>query len=490
MVELNEEVKKLHLEELEPLDLSKCHTVSDIVQGMSHCSFGARMVGEVANTLESLISRENKPAIIYDGKRNTHLGRLLERMKARGWFKTIVLPETYANKKRSPEKNVVVIGLFSERHEDAIYKRPERAIFINQFEIARPGQVRDGYFPDVIFTDQRYAIPILFHTLEERLDGRQIAIPEFIEELKKYGGLAYHVAKGAENFLKMVQDKNCTKFLTISGAMTIAKMGLIFCDLIDAGMVDYVAATGALMAHGLVESVGLKHYKYDPKYSDDELADLKLNRVTDTLEPDSNLDHIEDIINKILDIIDGSKPTSPSVLHRMIGVHLSENYPNERGILKSAYEKNVPVVVPAFVDSELGNDAYTHNLKRLKEGRKKIMMDMELDTKVLLDLMTNAILAGIFTIGGGVPRNNTQNVAPLIEIINNRLRLNLKQTMFFYGTRMAPDAMHYGHLGGCSYNENKSWRKMDLRGSFVEVKGDATKILPFIAKYALERKAA
>jgi len=482
--------KSLQLEELEPLDLRKCQTVSDIVRGMSRCSFGARMIGEVANTLESLISRENKPAIIYDGKRNTHLSKLLERMKARGWFKTIVLPETYANKKRSPEKNVVVIGSFSKRHKDAIYKRPERAIFINEFELARPGQVRDGYFPDVIFTDPRYVIPILFHTLEERLNGRQKTIPEFVEELKKYGGLAYHVAKGAENFLKMVQDKRCTKFLTISGAMTIAKMGLIFCDLIDAGMVDYIAATGALMAHGLVESVGLKHYKYDPRFSDSDLARLKLNRVTDTLEPESNLDHIEEIVDKIIDLVDGSEPISPITLHRMIGEYLSRNHSNERGILKSAYEKNVPIAVPAFTDSELGNDIYTHNLRRLKEGRPKILIDMELDTKVLLELMTNAVLAGIFTVGGGVPRNNTQNVAPLIEIINNRLRLKLKQTMFFYGTRIAPDAMHYGHLSGCTYSEGGSWRKMDLRGSFVEVIGDATQVLPIIAKNALEREAA
>lgn len=482
--------KKIQLEELESLDLKKCNTVSDIVKGMSKCSFGARMLGEVTDSLENLISKKDKPTIIFDGKRDTNLSRLLIRMRERGWFKNIIFPETYTNKKRSPEKNIIVIDRFSERCEDAIYKRPDRAIFINQHELARPGQAKDGYFPDVVFSDPKYVVPVLFHALEERLDGNRCTIDRFMSNIEKYGGLAWHVAQGAKNFSAMVQNKKCTNFLTISGAMTIAKMGLIICDLIDAGMVDYIATTGALMAHGLVESVGLKHYKYNPKYIDDELAKLKLNRVTDTLEPESNLDHIEDIVSRILDSIDDSKPISPSVLHRMIGAHLSKNYPNERGILKSAYEKNVPVVVPAFVDSELGNDVYTNNLKRLKEGKPKILMDMELDTKVLLELMTNAILAGIFTVGGGVPRNNTQNVAPLIEIINNRLRLDLKQTTFFYGTRIAPDAMHYGHLGGCSYNENKSWRKMHLRGRFVEIRGDATKILPFIAKYALERKSA
>ncbi len=49
-------------------------------------------------------------------------------------------------------------------------------------------------------------------------------------------------------------------------------------------------------------------------------------------------------------------------------------------------------------------------------------MDMEKDTAKLLDLMTSAPAAGIWTFGGGVPRNWTQNVSPLIEIYNNRMK--------------------------------------------------------------------
>lgn len=81
--------------------------------------------------------------------------------------------------------------------------------------------------------------------------------------------------------------------------MTIAKMGLIVCDMIDLGMVNGICSTGALMAHGLVESVGLKHFKYNPNEDDANLAQRKLNRVTDTLEPETNLDNIGKIITKI-----------------------------------------------------------------------------------------------------------------------------------------------------------------------------------------------
>src|SRR5690606_34635921 len=138
----------------------------------------------------------------------------------------------------------------------------------------------------------------------------------------------------------------------------------------------------------------------------------------DTLEPESNLDTVEEVIGKVIDKLDGGEPLSPTELNQLLGKHLAENYPNERGILKSAYVHGVPVFVPAFVDSELGNDIYIHNLKRKRSGRRPILMDLERDSEKLIQLVTGSKRFGIFTIGGGVPRNNVQNVAPLIEIIN------------------------------------------------------------------------
>src|SRR5581483_3081247 len=130
---------------------------------------------------------------------------------------------------------------------EALYKNPARAIFINPFDMARPGQIRDGFFPDAVFADPRYVLPVIEAALDEWLDGRPVAVSAFIGGLARYGGLAAQVARGAR----------------------------------------------ALMAHGLVSSIGLKHYKYNPKYNDTELARRKLNRVTDTLEPETNLDTVE-----------------------------------------------------------------------------------------------------------------------------------------------------------------------------------------------------
>jgi deoxyhypusine synthase len=475
----------VEFEELKSLDLRHCATVGDIVDGMRRCAFGARMLGEVAKTIHEMVTSKRKPVIVYSGLKTSALGLLLQKFVKSQWCARIVLPSEYAKAKTRGDQ-VIVVGAFSERNAEAIYKRPTRAVFINPFDMARPGQIKDGYFPDAVFADPRFVMPVIHDALREWIDGKSSSASSLIENLAGYGGLAEQVARGAKALRSMISDKNCCRFLTVSGAMTVGKMDLIICDMIDSGMIHAISSTGALMAHGLVSSIGLKHYKYDPQYNDTELARRKLNRVTDTLEPETNLDTVEEVIGEVIDRVDGSKLLSPTMLNRLIGKHLAERYPNDRGILKSAYLRGVPVFVPAFIDSELGNDLYIHNLKRKRRRKRPILMDLEQDSKRLIELVTGAKRFGIFSIGGGVPRNNVQNVAPLIEIINERLGPILPNRRFTYGIRICPDKPHYGHLSGCTYSENESWRKAAKNGIYAEMLADATQVWPFLVKYIME----
>ena len=480
-----EAVKAVKFEELKSLDLRKCKTVGDIVEGMRYCAFGARMLGEVAKTIHEMIASKEIPVLIYDGLDSSPLGLLLQKFVENKWCRRITLPSQY-NRPGNGGELVIAVGGFSERYAEAIYTKPERAIFINPFDMARPGQIKDGYFPDAVFADPRFVMPILYRTLDEWIRGKQAFVEPLISDLASYGGVASQVSKGAGALQVMMRDKNCRRFLTVSGAMTVGKMDLVICDMIESGWIHAISSTGALMAHGLVSSIGLKHYKYNPAFDDTALARRKLNRVTDTIEPETNLDTVEEVIGKVIDRLDGSRPISPTVLNKLVGKYLAENYPNERGVLKSAYLRGVPVFVPALVDSELGNDLYIHNLKRKRRGKKPLLMDLERDSRELIKLVTESKRFGIFTIGGGVPRNNVQNVAPLIEIVNERLGTTLPQRRFSYGIRICPDRPYYGHLSGCTYSENESWRKAAKDGVYAEIQADATQVWPLLVKYLME----
>jgi deoxyhypusine synthase len=475
----------LKLEPLERLDLRKSTTVGDIVLGMSKCSFGARMLGEVAHKTLGWIEAGKPIRVVYDGK---ELLDCLKRMQASGWIREIVRSSEVGTLEKGSFEHLV-IGRYSEA-VDADINKLDGAIFINREELARPGQIRDGYFPDAVFGSPSFIVPVLECALNEWITGHPQGVSYLFQELDHYP-FGRTISDGARTLLGMIEDPECTVFLTLSGAMTIAKMGLLICDMVDDGMVQVISSTGALMAHGLIEGVGLKHYKHNPAHPDTLLAERQLNRVTDTLEPEENFSHIEEILDKVLWTFDGNQPISPSMFHDAVGKLLATHYPEDRGILKSTFEKKVPVLCPAFVDSEIGNDVYVHNQRRQRQGKPPLIVWPELDSDVLLRTITATERAGIFSIGGGVPRNNTQNVAPLIEIANERLDLEMPTRMFSYGCRISPDAMYYGHLSGCTYSENGSWRKMDIRhGRFTEIRADATQVWPFLMRYVMERRAS
>ena len=97
---------------------------------------------------------------------------------------------------------------------------------------------------------------------------------------------------------------------------------------------------------------------------------------------------------------------------------------------------------------------------------------------------------GIFTIGGGVPRNWAQQVAPYLEISKVRLKIDSPLRQFTYGVRLCPEPVHWGGLSGCTYSEGVSWGKFkhpNDGGRFAEVFADATVTWPLIAKALQER---
>src|SRR5215468_6471149 len=109
------------------------------------------------------------------------------------------------------------------------------------------------------------------------------------------------IGDAADILETMARDKDCFVVMTLSGALTVAKMGLVFCDLIESGVVNAIVSTGALMAHGLVEATGLSHFRYNPDMDDKKLFHAGYNRVYDSLEPEVNLDHVEEVMQMILD---------------------------------------------------------------------------------------------------------------------------------------------------------------------------------------------
>ena len=342
----------------------------------------------------------------------------------------------------------------------------------------------------------------------EALDPTRIhSFSDLLTAMKKTAFGGRRLGEAFDVLKAMIEDPDCFVVMTLSGAMTIAKMGKIICTMLDRGMVQAIVSTGALMAHGMSEAVGQTHYKYQPAMDDVELFEKGYNRVYDTLEMELNLNHVEEVAAATLNRLSPDEPLSSELLNRELGRTLAEQFPGP-GILKSAFLKGVPVYVPAFTDSELGLDASIWSMKEQGPAQTSTEPDSETDQTIwerlqqrrpafnpFLDLnsythnLLGAKRLGIFTIGGGVPRNWAQQVPPYIEILNMRMGTTITPPRFHYGVRICPEPDYWGGLSGCTYQEGISWGKFvppEQGGRFAEVLSDATVVWPLLLMALLE----
>ena len=325
----------------------------------------------------------------------------------------------------------------------------------------------------------------------EPLDLAKVhSIDDLVRAMSKTAFTGRQLGEAADVLEAMARDQDCFVVMTLAGAMTVAKQGLIVSELIDRGIVNAVVSTGALMAHGLVEATGRAHFRHNPEVSDEELYEQGYNRVYDTLEPEQNLDDVEEVMSAVLESWDHNEVMCSYKLNHAIGAHLAKHAQGQRGILKSAYENGVPVFVPAFTDSELGLDTALHNRLRESTGRHRVRFDPFEDLEHFAATLLRQKRLGIMTIGGGVPRNWSQQFGPFIELRHRRLGENLPLKRYHYGLRICPEPVYWGGLSGSPYSEAISWGKFvppAEGGKFGEVFVDATVGLPLIVAAVFER---
>lgn len=328
---------------------------------------------------------------------------------------------------------------------------------------------------------------------------------DLVRAMKKTAFGGRQLGEAQEILLTMARDADCSMVLTISGAMTVAKQGRIVCDMIDRGLVQAVVATGALMAHGLTESIGLAHYAVNPEADDTELFEKGYNRIYDTLEMESNLNDVAELVAGVLESTTPEGGVwSSARFCRAVGRRLDE-LDLGPGILRSAYRKGIPVFIPAFTDSEMGLDFATWAmhmaLKQAGKADDGALYDPSavfdaippfnpfLDLQEYARLIGGASRIGIMTIGGGVPRNWAQQVAPYYDITAARLGIKLPEPRFQYGIRICPEPVHWGGLSGCTYSEGVSWGKfvpIEEGGRYAEVYADATLVWPLLMRAVFE----
>jgi deoxyhypusine synthase len=278
-------------------------------------------------------------------------------------------------------------------------------------------------------------------------------------------------------FKKMI-DENVTICLTLSGALTPTGLGGLINQLIKKGLVDLIISTGANLYHDIHFALNLPVYQGDFRVDDKELLKDKIVRIYDIFLPEKTLLLTDQFIQKIFEKITIKKAVSTAFLHNFIGNQLLEQSANPNySILATSAKYKVPIFSPSPGDSSIGM-----NLAKLKNIRKGIVIDTDLDILESTAIIYNSQKTGAIELGGGAPKNFYMQTQPMLSQI-----LNIGKGGHNYFIQITADAPHWGGLSGATPSEAISWGKIQpnqLKNDVV-VYCDVTVAAPILFSYIL-----
>jgi len=300
------------------------------------------------------------------------------------------------------------------------------------------------------------------------------AVP-IIEQYERMAFQARNLARAARIYDAMLADESCTIILCLAGSLFSAGLKKIVADLVSLNMVDAIVSTGAIVVdQDFFEALGFSHYQGTPHADDDRLMHHMIDRIYDTFIDEEEL-RVCDLAIK--EIADGLAPGSYSSREfiSIMGAFLHERKTGRGSVVRAAYQKGVPIFVPAFSDSSAGFGLVYHQWERGEKNH--VSIDSVKDFMELTKIKIASENTGLFMIGGGVPKNFAQDITVAADILGE------KASMHKYAVQVTVADERDGGLSGSTLKEAHSWGKVD-EGAEQIVFSEATVAVPLIMSFA------
>ncbi|MGC8923956.1 MAG: 1,9-bis(guanidino)-5-aza-nonane synthase [Candidatus Micrarchaeia archaeon] len=309
----------------------------------------------------------------------------------------------------------------------------------------------------------------------KHIDVKRFDATPIIEQYKSMAFQARNLARAAHIYNKMLSDKKCSVILCLAGSLFSAGLKKTVYDMVKNNMVDSIVSTGAIIVdQDFFEALGFKHYIGTPRIDDDELYKNHIDRIYDTFIDEDELRVCDMTVAKIADSIE-PRPYSSREFIKEMGRYLVEHKLGKDSVVRAAYEKGVPIFVPAFSDCSAGFGLVYHQWNR--KDKPKVTIDSAKDFLELTRLKIAAGETGLFMIGGGVPKNFAQDVVVAADILKKNV------PMHKYAIQVTVADERDGALSGSTLKEAHSWGKVD-EGNEQMVFAEATVAMPLIVSYA------
>jgi deoxyhypusine synthase len=224
------------------------------------------------------------------------------------------------------------------------------------------------------------------------------------------------------------------------------------------------------------EGLGFKHYQGSPLLDDLELQSLAIDRIYDTLIDEDQLRICDNTIADIANSLPPKAYSSREFIQEM-GRYLEKHGKNKDSIVLRAYQKEIPIFVPAFSDCSAGFGLVMHQVANPK---KHLSIDSVKDFRELTQLKIKAGETGLVMVGGGVPKNFAQDVVVSAELLGAEVPLHK------YAIQITVADERDGALSGSTLREACSWGKVSVVHEQM-VYGEATMVLPLLVGYAYSK---
>ncbi len=324
----------------------------------------------------------------------------------------------------------------------------------------------------------------LGRTIEHIDITRHPGIVQVVDAMQHMAFSSRDLHRAADIYDRMLKDTDCGVILCLAGSLISAGLKKVFVEMIRNNMVDAIVSTGAnIVDQDFFEALGFRHYIADERLKsglhDGELREHAIDRIYDTLISEDELRICDETTQKIAEELEPRPQSSREFIWKM-GEHLEKaggpKCPDS--IVYEAFKRDVPIFVPAFSDCSAGFGIVAHQVAR-GDG-PKMSLDSAKDFYELTQLKIKNPETGLFMIGGGVPKNFTQDIVVCAEVLGH------DAPMHKYAVQVTVADVRDGALSSSTLKEASSWGKVDTVYEQM-VYSEATLAVPLIVGYAYHK---
>lgn len=311
------------------------------------------------------------------------------------------------------------------------------------------------------------------------IDPKSFNAVPILEAMASMSYQARNLARAAQIYDRMLADRDCTIILCLAGSLINAGLKQCIVDLLRYNMADVVVATGAnIVDQDFLEALGFKHYIGSPDVDDNELRELHIDRIYDTFLDEDDLRVCDHTVAEIAEALAPGVYSSREFVREM-GRYLVQRGIGQDSIVRVAYEKAVPIFIPAFSDCSAGFGLVLH---QWRHPEHHVAIDSVRDFRELTRIKIASKETGLVMVGGGVPKNFAQDVTVAADV------LGFSVPMHKYAIQITTADVRDGGLSGSTLKEASSWGKV-AQGFSEMVWAEATLVFPLLVSYVYHRGA-